>query len=305
MRHLPLAAALLVLALALPATAFGQGASRTWVSGVGDDINPCSRTAPCRTLPAAMTQTAPGGVISALDAGSFNTLTITKAITIDLSNAGGGGITASAGVTGITVNAGPEDRVRIRGVNINGLGSGGNGIRIIQARSVKIAETNIYNFTRNGVTVENGNQVTRVVVKDSTIHDNTGNGVLVAPTSSRAARVTLRRNDIDDNGCGIAATRFGATADYTFRCGTGGTGAGAIATINAFGNSITESARQAVLANGSSATIRLGRNDISGSTGAPALQFFNTGEILSFGNNVVTGNPGGDGAPTGSAGPLM
>src|SRR5947209_1242304 len=28
-------------------------ATRTWVSGVGDDVNPCSRTAPCKTFAGA------------------------------------------------------------------------------------------------------------------------------------------------------------------------------------------------------------------------------------------------------------
>ena len=84
-----IAGAVLVLcALALPAHA---QATRTWVSGVGDDANPCSRTAPCKTFPGAISKTAPGGEIDALDPGGFGALTITKAITID----GGGGQVAS------------------------------------------------------------------------------------------------------------------------------------------------------------------------------------------------------------------
>src|ERR1700710_1855980 len=66
-------------------------ATRTWVSGVGDDANPCSRTAPCKTFPGAYSKTAIGGEIDALDPGGFGTITISKALTID----GGGGIVAS------------------------------------------------------------------------------------------------------------------------------------------------------------------------------------------------------------------
>ena len=63
-------------------------ATRTWVSGVGDDANPCSRTAPCKTFAGAISKTAAGGEINALDPGGFGAVTITKSITID----GGGGL---------------------------------------------------------------------------------------------------------------------------------------------------------------------------------------------------------------------
>src|SRR4029077_10438983 len=88
-------------------------ATRTWVSGVGSDANPCSRTAPCKTFAGAISKTAPGGEIDALDPGGFGAVTITKAITLD----GGGGQVASvlvSGTPGITVAAGASDVVRIR-----------------------------------------------------------------------------------------------------------------------------------------------------------------------------------------------
>src|SRR5712675_1811908 len=80
-------------------------ATRTWVSGVGDDANPCSRTAPCKTWAGAISKTAPGGEIDALDPGGFGAVTITKAISLD----GGGGQVASvlvSGTNGIVVSAG-------------------------------------------------------------------------------------------------------------------------------------------------------------------------------------------------------
>lgn len=101
---------LLLFALVAASLAFGiQPASaqapRTWVSGVGDDANPCSRTAPCKTFAGAISKTAAGGEIDALDPGGFGALTITKAITID----GGGGQVASvlvSGTNGKVVSAG-------------------------------------------------------------------------------------------------------------------------------------------------------------------------------------------------------
>src|SRR3954454_23907212 len=100
-----LAAAALLAAVALPATASAQ-ATRTWVSGVGDDANPCSRTAPCKTWAGAISKTAAGGEINALDPGGFGALTITKSITID-----GGGVLASvlaASANGINVTSAPS-----------------------------------------------------------------------------------------------------------------------------------------------------------------------------------------------------
>src|SRR3989440_11782730 len=95
-------------------------ATRTWVSGVGDDANPCSRTAPCKTFAGAISKTAAGGEIDALDPGGFGALTITKSITID----GGGGQVASvlvAGTNGIVVSAGANDVVTLRNIRINGI----------------------------------------------------------------------------------------------------------------------------------------------------------------------------------------
>src|SRR6201984_3508840 len=103
MMQLNLAATLLVICVW--SSAAQAQASRTWVSGVGDDANPCSRTAPCKTFAGAISKTAAGGEIDALDPAGYGAVTITKGITID----GGGGQVASvlaAGTNGIIVNAG-------------------------------------------------------------------------------------------------------------------------------------------------------------------------------------------------------
>src|SRR4051795_2127947 len=106
MTRLPRRAALAALtttaALALvPSVAFGQ-ATRTWVSGVGDDANPCSRTAPCKTFAGAISKTAAGGEIDCLDPGGFGTVTITKSITIDCD--GTFGSILASGTNGVNVN---------------------------------------------------------------------------------------------------------------------------------------------------------------------------------------------------------
>src|SRR5262245_52213828 len=117
-----LSAAVLTLAFAMTASA---QASRTWVSGVGDDVNPCSRTAPCKTFAGAISKTAAGGEIDCLDGAGFGVVTITKAITIDC-GAGVGSILV-AGTNGIVVQAGPNDIVYIKNLSINGIAGTGSG----------------------------------------------------------------------------------------------------------------------------------------------------------------------------------
>src|SRR6201984_247200 len=129
------------IALCLTAQPAHAQATRTWVSGVGDDVNPCSRTAPCKTFAGAISKTSAGGEIDVLDPGGFGALTITKSITLD----GGGGQVAStlgAGTNGFNVAAGATAIVVFRNLRIQGLlgngGSPGNaGITGISVNSAK------------------------------------------------------------------------------------------------------------------------------------------------------------------------
>src|ERR671914_2985295 len=100
--------ALALLALALPSSASAQ-ATRTWVSGVGDDANPCSRTAPCKTFAGAISKTAAGGEINCLDPGGFGGVTITKSLTINCKSSHGGALVS--GTNAIVINAATTDNV--------------------------------------------------------------------------------------------------------------------------------------------------------------------------------------------------
>src|SRR5690348_3381964 len=137
--------------LFLASFANGQ-ASRTWVSGVGDDANPCSRTAPCKTFAGAISKTAAGGEIDALDPAGFGALTITKSITID----GGGGQVASvlvSGTNGIVVSAGAADVITLRNLRFNGIGTGINGIQYLAGNSLIVENCEIFGFTQNGINI--------------------------------------------------------------------------------------------------------------------------------------------------------
>ncbi|MDP9057392.1 MAG: right-handed parallel beta-helix repeat-containing protein [Pseudomonadota bacterium] len=158
--------------------AFAQ-ATRTWVSGVGDDANPCSRTAPCKTFAGAMSKTATAGEINVLDPGGFGVVTINHSITIRADHVEAGVL--ATGTNGITVAAGPIDQVVLEGLDIEGLGSGLDGIAIQSAGEVLIKNCNIHQFTRNGVTITT-NAMVRVIIRASTIGENGGSGVVVNST---------------------------------------------------------------------------------------------------------------------------
>jgi hypothetical protein len=173
---------IITLVLGFTVAAHAQ-ATRTWVSGVGDDVNPCSRTAPCKTFQGAISKTAAGGEISVLDPGGFGAVTITKSLTID----GKGQIASilSSGTNGITVNALATDKVYIRNVEINGGGTGLIGVRIINAATVTLENMFIYNMstaaTSHGVSINVTNPI-KVAVVNTTIRNVGGMGILSTST---------------------------------------------------------------------------------------------------------------------------
>src|SRR4030088_220033 len=125
MKQLFWAAGLVFLLLQTPAHAQAQ---RTWVMGNGDDVNPCSRTAPCKTFAGAISKTQAGGIISVLDSAGYGQVMITKSISIIAEGAQASILTG--GLTGIVINAGASDVVDLQGLFIQAVKPGGNGIEI-------------------------------------------------------------------------------------------------------------------------------------------------------------------------------
>jgi hypothetical protein len=185
-----------VFILALSSLAQAQ-ATRTWVSGVGDDVNPCSRTAPCKTFAGAISKTFINGEIDALDSGGFGAVTITKSITIDGGDAGLASILAS-GTSGVTINIAvnandPKRRVTLRRLSINGTGPSGavgtiTGINGVRGTSngflqLNVEDCYIQNFTTTGIDVNfAAASGARVAIKDTTI-SNTGVGAQFTTSS--------------------------------------------------------------------------------------------------------------------------
>src|SRR6267378_4028202 len=154
---LPLSISLTLLMICLWSSAAQAQATRTWVSGVGDDANPCSRTAPCKTFAGAISKTAAGGEIDALDPGGFGAVTITKAITID--GAGTNASILASGTTGVIINAGAADVVILRNLSINGApptSPGLNGIRFIAGGELHLDNVAIFGFGATGAFQGNG-----------------------------------------------------------------------------------------------------------------------------------------------------
>jgi hypothetical protein len=186
---------LVTFALAFAAVAQAQ-ATRTWVSGVGDDANPCSRTAPCKTFAGAISKTATAGEINVLDPGGFGGVTITKAITIS-SEGFEAGVLASAGTNAIIINTPAAAEVMLKGLDIEGLGTGLNGVQILSASKVTIQNCTIRNFTQNGVNIA-GPAGTRAVVQDSLILSN-NNGVSITGNGAGVANVGIVLRTTIDN----------------------------------------------------------------------------------------------------------
>lgn len=174
----------LVLTLVVAGVAHAQ-ATRTWVSGVGDDVNPCSRTAPCKTFAGAISKTAAGGEISVLDPGGYGAVTITKSITID----GTGQVSSilSAGSpTGITVNdsatgAPGTIEVTLRNIVINGANTGVDGIRFISGKRLSVEGVRIANLSGTGIKVTTTGTNVYVALRDTVVERTNLHGIEVSP----------------------------------------------------------------------------------------------------------------------------
>jgi hypothetical protein len=270
----------LVVVIALVFTSLAQAqATRTWVSGVGDDANPCSRTAPCKTFAGAISKTAVGGEIDVLDAGGYGAVTITKSITIDGSGAMASILATS--VTGITINitdpADPVKTVRIRRLSINGApptnSAGIQGIRVISANKVFVEDTVIDGFTKHGITVETATAA-QVFIKGTTIRNIAGNGVNIV---SAGSQVVIRDSDVVGSGSGLFSEKSEVTV------------VGCVIAQNTTG-----------IQAGAGATVRLSdATVVNNGTGLAATA---GGAIISFKNNVIHGNRK-EGEPTLSGAP--
>lgn len=202
----------------LSATPAMAQATRTWISGVGDDANPCSRTAPCKTFAGAISKTAANGEINVLDSGGFGGVTITKSITLRNDGAVAGMLVA--GTSGIIINAAATDKIVLDGLDVEGLGTTGNstnGINIISARDVIVRNTSIRGFVNaasgNGILV-NGSAQISVTVENSFIYNNRI-GVRVQTAGGNGAARVYDSMIVANSIAGVSVTGAGNRAELS------------------------------------------------------------------------------------------
>jgi len=279
--------------------AFGQ-ATRTWVSGVGDDANPCSRTAPCKTFAGAISKTATGGEINVLDPGGFGAVTITKSITIS-SEGFEAGVLVS-GTNGVIINVPlATDAVVLRGLDFEGLGTGLNGISILTGGTVHVENCTINHFTTNGINFVPTVAGSKLLVSDTIIRNNKGGasttaGIHVAPTGAGTANVALDNVNLDNNNFGLRIQGNGTIAtgrDVSANHNTG-TGFQVIATtkteMNLDGCSASNNAN-GIRVDNAGGIVRFSRCTITNNT-STGLLMGPGGVTQSFSSNVVQGNAG-------------
>lgn len=292
MKNILKSLALAALVTCLAPSAMAQ-ATRTWVSGVGDDANPCSRTAPCKTFAGAISKTATNGVISALDPGGFGAVTINKSITLD-----GAGTQASilaAGTNGINVTAAVS--VKLRNLSIDGVDSGLVGINISGAGAlVTIENCTIAGFRQGNASGIYASQPALIIMRDSSISDATY-GVRLQPASGTTAATldnvlitdtaqhaiyttgntwaTIRRSTITQNlGYGVNAASSGSVINIvdsmlSYNFGLAAVSAGVSGSlVRISGNSMLNNAAALAVAGGatmeSDGTNRIGGTSLAG-----------------------------------------
>jgi hypothetical protein len=267
------------------------------VSGVGDDVNPCSRTAPCKTFAGAISKTAAGGEIDALDPAGYGAVTITKAITID----GGGGQVASvlvSGTNGIVVQAGPSDVVILRNLRINGIGTGINGIRWLAGKALTVENCDIFGFTTNGIDIAKADGGKAFV--HNTIVQNVGQAGLSVQSTTTNTSVDIDNSRFDLGGTfGVIAGNF-SRITVTQSNASGNGSAGFIASAGAGSaelnvtNSTSSNNITGVQAGGGTAAVTVRISNVTLHDNLNGLVVGANGTLKSFGNNFNSGS----GAPT-------
>jgi hypothetical protein len=293
----------------MPSAANAQ-AMRTWVSGVGDDANPCSRTAPCKTLAGAISKTAIAGEIDCIDPGGFGALTITKSIAIKCDYVPEAGILVS-GTNGFVVQGAATDVVWISGLDFEGLGAGAatnplslNGIKINVAGVVSVSDCWIRGFTSNnnvdghGIMAANSSNL-KLFVDNTLIDSNVFIGVEVRPISGATVNAEMKFVRANNNGIGFRLNSAGGggamNMDVNDSVATNGAGAGVNATttgptaqIMVNRSTLSYKGNFGATADGANATVRIGYSSITGN--GNSASGVNGGQVLSYGNNLINGN---------------
>lgn len=275
------------LFFAFSAVADAQSA-RTWISATGDDANLCTRTMPCKTFAVTIAKTSVGGEINCIDPGTYGSVTIVKSITIDCEDTQGaiGVIGASAVYINITDPLDTAKTVRLRGLSLNGYGSGINGVKVIAANKVYLEEVVIDGFSSHGVSIVTTTGALSFVMKETTVRNNAGNGINTFLTFPATAAVTVESSLIAFNAIGFnqGTATSGTIQNTGITNNTTGVQASDSTSILSVKDSVISHNTTGIFAS-LSATIRIGSNIITGNT--TGLSGTN---ILTGSGNFIDGN---------------
>lgn len=288
--------AIVVCSLAIGASLEAQ-ATRTWVSGVGDDVNPCSRTAPCKTFAGAISKTAAGGEISVLDPGGFGAVTITKAITINGHNQVGSILAAL--VNGVTVNVTTNPStatVYLHDLLINGAQSGLDGIRYLAGANLVVDDLHIYGFSGDGIEVAGAGNL-NLKVNNTDIEDIAGDCIKMSTTSGQVVANIDNSRMQNCTGAGIKGVdRVRASVVNTtishVAFGVQQTGTDTVFNLDDMFISFASSAGLRTTTAAIAGRIRVSDSIIAQSV--LGTDFATGGNIDSFQGNSLLGNPGGN-----------
>lgn len=306
MRKFALLALICGFAPFIAATPASAQATRTWVSGVGDDANPCSRTAPCKTFAGAISKTAAAGEIDCLDPGGFGAVTITKSITISCES-GTAGVLVS-GTNAIIFQGAAADFLYLKGLDIEGVGTGINGILFNSGGLLHVEDCVIRHFTGFGILIKSSTSSSFVVTRTS-VFDNgngtTGGGIGLQPTNTvlgTVDRLIANRNVFGVLADGTTGGNFNvAVRDSVLNGNTQAAfsiSSGAATTFAMLTRVIAMSNGTGVREIGATAQVRVGESEITGNgTGV-------SGTVLSYGTNQLNGN-GTDGTMTAIPAPAL
>jgi hypothetical protein len=274
-------------------------ATRTWISGVGDDVNPCSRTAPCKTFAGAISKTAANGEINCIDSGGFGSVTITKSITLDCDSVYAGVLVAAT--SGITINASASDVVVLRNLHIDGLGPIGgslSGVNILSAATVHVENVEIFGFTNGILFQPTVNSV--LTVNNVSSRNNSAHGIYASPSAGLVTKVSVANSRLKHNGStGIRVDDGAASVSDTVLQGNGTHGVAAVTLGKIVLERVVTSGNvnAGILANGAGAIVWMSNiTAVNNNFGLyPPL---GGGQLISFGNNTAANNASGNGTPT-------
>ncbi len=285
-----------LLLLAAQSVAHAQ-ATRTWVSGVGDDVNPCSRTAPCKTFAGAISKTAACGEISVLDPGGFGAVTITKSITLNGEGTLAGILAALT--TGVVINAGANDNVYLKNIDIDGACSGIDGIRFLAGNSLNVERCRIWSFTNIGIFVNKTNTTGFLSVTDTNILNCQVGGIVTQTTGAG----TLIRSDIHNSKVFACTNGFRAgtqsqmvvKSSAASACGGGGFVADTATSVLNMDSCVATNNVNGVRAS-NAGVVRIGASTVSNNITKGLDKSVGAGTIESYQDNYIRGNPASDAA---------